>query len=220
MFKIFAALALIAGTVSAAGTTKKFVKAYTNEDTPREVLNLEDLFIISYDYSAEWTYGLIYSNERVDSDNEECTFSINTNSEITTNFYFDFLKIFHFKVGLQFVPFDITPFELNLAYVTPMAVIAGEAFGLTVTGSHDIVVADFAINYLKDIKLPTVSILDFLIDSSANEILPQWPDHFDFTNEEEYDEPYLSFDFGEMLFEELGISQHYGGMDYFSEVLV
>lgn len=215
MYKILAALAVLVGTVS-ADYSKTFVKAYTNEDTPREILNLGDLFVVSYDYHFEWQYGAFYKNTRLDKYSEECQLGVNMIAEYNNHFFVDILDIFHFQLGFQFVPFDVTPFALAIQYTTPMALAFGEPFGLSVIGQHHLLIADFAVNYLKDIKLPTVSILDFILDSANNDIIPVWPDHFDFTNNNEYDEPYLSIDLGEKLFTLIGAAPAYGDAEYFN----
>lgn len=87
-------------------------------------------------------------------------------------------------------------------------------------GSSNFLLFDFVINYLKDLRLPTVSILDFILDSTANSLLPQWDGSFDFTNQEDYDEPYLSYDIGEKIFNALGLSNIYGDQEYFNIQLV
>lgn len=218
MNKIFAALALLLGTAAAA--SHKFVSGYSNQGTPREILNLADLFRTSYDYSFEWVYGVSYTNNRIDSDNEMCSLSVYTNSRFDTNFYFDILEVFHFEVGFNFTNFDVTPFSLSLQYTTPMALIAGTDLAVSVIGSRNVLFLDFVINYLKDILLPSASILDFILDSSANSIIPLWDEYFDYTNQEDYDEPYLSFDFGDIITKALGVNQFYGAVDYFNYQLI
>lgn len=55
MNKIFAAVNLLVGTVAAS--TKSFVKSYDNQDSPRQIINLGDLFITTYDYNFDLEIG-------------------------------------------------------------------------------------------------------------------------------------------------------------------
>jgi hypothetical protein len=127
------------------------------------------------------------------------------------------LKVFKFSYGISFVPFDITPIEFFVQYTNAFAMMAGTPFSVVGGITRSITLFDFAVTYLKDLKTPTVDILDYIEDSTANSILPVWDATYEYAAEDKIDEPYASFDLGDKLFNEVfGVSTVTGSHDYVS----
>ncbi len=95
--------------------------------------------------------------------------------------------------------------------------MAGTPFSVVGGITRSITLFDFAVTYLKDLKTPTVDILDYIEDSTANSILPVWDATYEYAAEDKIDEPYASFDLGDKLFNEVfGVSTVTGSHDYVS----
>jgi hypothetical protein len=117
MFK-FAVAALLASTTLAF----EYVQAYTNDLTPRTILNIPDIFMSSYKYNFDFGYSGVYDTSFPTSTIIQDTVSIKLFSNCRVSFSLNILKLYNFDVDFNFIPLEITPLKMYLNYTNPAAI--------------------------------------------------------------------------------------------------
>lgn len=215
MRRIAASAMLFLGAVSAA---------LTNVDTPREIVNLGDLFTIAYDYTFDFTYGTKYGTGYEEAIPEifyeELGFGVSTTVDVA--WHFEFLQAYKFDIDMSFVPLDVTPLSLKLRVVRPEYVLMGTPFDIGLVGSHDLSLLAYTTSFAGDLKMFTVSIVDFIIshlDGTMTDHIYPTLDSFDYNGDSDsYSGDILSFDLQSLvtMFGGPAFGEWYGDADYFN----
>ena len=191
MRRIAASAMLLLGAVSAA---------FTNVDTPRTVVDLAGIFTLAYDYTFDFNYGTTYGTGLDEADGaiffEEVGFNVAT--QVSVAWHFEFLEAYMFHVDMTFVPVDVTPLNLRLRMVRPEYVLTGTPFDIGLEGSHDLSLLKLDTTWTGDLKMTTVSIVDWIMTladgTMTNQIYPTL-DSFDYNEDaSSYTYEFLSFD--------------------------
>jgi len=185
---------LIAAVLATLASAYEIVQAYTNEAAPRTVISESGLLEVSYDYKFDVGYKAYYKNKFDPASDgvEKDSIGFSVNSIIKTQFYFTILGYYQYQVKLEIVPFSFTPLEMALKSSRAVGLIRGDAFKLIFEATHDAKIMQITTSYRKDLKLPSVSVLDAVLDDTKK-VYPTTKS-FKIAQNEEYNDPVLSID--------------------------